>query len=295
MTAVRLRRSVLYMPGSNPRALEKAKTLAADCLIFDLEDAVAPEAKEMAREQVVAAVKAGGYGERELIVRINGLTTPWGAADLRAAAGAGADAILLPKVQSPADTERGRRMLSDIAAAPVALWAMMETPLAMLNAKDIAAAAASDLYPLTAFVLGTNDLSKETRAAQTRDRLPMLTWLSGCVAAARAFGLAILDGVFNAISDQAGFAAECEQGRMLGMDGKTLIHPSQIGPCNAIFSPTADEVAWARKILAAFALPENKGKGAIGVDGRMVELQHAEIAAATVAAAEAIARKDKPS
>jgi citrate lyase subunit beta / citryl-CoA lyase len=287
---IRPRRSVLYMPGSNARALEKAKTLPADCLILDLEDAVAPDAKTGARDQAVAAVKGGGYGSRELIIRINGLATPWGADDLKAAAGAGADAILIPKVQSEHDLEEARQALwrAD-APSGLALWAMMETPLAILNAKTIAADAANARHPLTAFVMGTNDLAKETRAALGGDRLPMITWLSITIAAGRAFGVEIIDGVYNSIGDEAGLRAECAQGRALGMDGKTLIHPNQVGPCNEAFSPSADEVAWARKIIEAFALPENQGKGAISVEGRMVELLHAEMAKRTVAIADAIA------
>jgi citrate lyase subunit beta/citryl-CoA lyase len=287
---IRPRRSVLYMPGSNARALEKARTLPADCLILDLEDAVAPDAKLTARDQVVAAVRGGGYGSRELIIRINGLATPWGEDDLKAAAGAGAHAILVPKVQSPHDVESARQALwrAD-APSGLALWAMIETPLAILNVREIAADAANSRHPLTAFVMGTNDLAKETRAALGGDRLPMIAWLSGTIAAGRAYGVDIIDGVFNAIGDDAGFRAECVQGRALGMDGKTLIHPSQIGPCNEVFSPSEDEVAWARKIIAAFALPENQGKGAISLDGRMVELLHEEISRRTVAIADAIA------
>lgn len=291
MTTLRPRRSVLYMPGSNVRALEKAKTLAADGLILDLEDAVAPEAKDAAREAVIEAVSGGGYGGRELIIRINALGTPWVSADLEAAGMAGADAILLPKVQSSSAIEQVRAELAANNAPPVALWAMMETPLAILKAAEIAAAAPAARYPLTAFVMGTNDLAKETRAQLLRGRLPMLAWLSACVAAARAYGVDIIDGVFNDLADEAGFIAECEQGRALGLDGKTLIHPNQIAACNAAFSPTPDELAWARKIIAAFDLPENRGKGAISLDGRMVELLHAEMARRTVAVADAIAAR----
>ncbi len=288
---IRPRRSVLYMPGSNARALEKAKTLPADALILDLEDAVGPDAKEMAREQVVAAVKGGGYGGREIAIRVNALATPWGEADLKAAASAGADAILIPKVQSPADLEAVRAVLQGAGVAhSQALWAMMETPLAMLNAGAIAASGPGT-YPLTAFVMGTNDLAKETRASLGGGRIGMLSWLSTCIAAGRAYGIEVLDGVFNGIGDDAGFRAELEQGRLLGMDGKTLIHPSQIEPCNAVFSPSPEEIESARKIIAAFALPENVGKGVISLDGRMVELMHAEIAERTVAIAEAIAAK----
>lgn len=286
---IRPRRSVLYMPASNVRALEKAKSLAADALIFDLEDAVAPDAKETARAQAIAAVNAGGYGRREVAVRVNSLGTPWGEADLKAAAGAGADAILIPKVETEEGLEAVRYVLR-AAGAPVTqpLWAMLETPIAMLNAPAIAAAAAGD-YPLTVFVMGTNDLSKETRASLAGGRIAMLSWLSGCILSARAYGIEVIDGVFNAIGDDEGFRAELEQGRLLGMDGKTLIHPSQIEPCNAVFSPRAEDVDWARKIIAAFALPENAGKGVLNLDGRMVELLHAEMARRTVAIADSIA------
>jgi citrate lyase subunit beta/citryl-CoA lyase len=288
---IRPRRSVLYMPGSNARALEKARTLSADCLILDLEDAVAPDAKEMAREQVIAAVKGGGYGPREVVVRVNGLTTQWGAADLSAVAHAGADAILIPKVQSPGDLEAVRTILKHAGTPRAqALWAMMETPLAMLNAAAIAAAGPGE-YALTALVMGTNDLAKETRASLGGGRIGMLAWLSTCVAAGRAYGIDIIDGVFNGIGDDEGLKSELEQGRMLGMDGKTLIHPGQIGPCNAVFTPPVEEVEWARKVVAAFAEPENTGKGAIKLDGKMVELLHAEMAKRTVAIAQTIAQR----
>ena len=289
MTTYRPRRSGLYMPASNARALEKAKTLAADAVIFDLEDAVAPEAKPQARAQACAAVQGGGYGRRELVIRVNGMASDWGEADVTAAAAARPDAILIPKVQAAGDLATVRTML-DVAGAPpdLALWAMMETPLAVLNAHDIAAAAPANRYPLTVFVMGTNDLAKETRAELTADRQPVLAWLSGCIAAARAYGLDILDGVYNNFRDEAGLRRECEQGRALGMDGKTLIHPGQIEPCNEIFSPGAEEIDWSRKVLAAFAEPENRGKGVITVEGRMVELLHAEMARRTVAIAEAI-------
>jgi citrate lyase subunit beta/citryl-CoA lyase len=280
------------MPGSNVRALEKAKMLGADALIFDLEDSVAPDAKEAAREQAVAATKAGGYGKREIVIRVNGLGTQWGEADLIAAAPAGADAILIPKVQSPGDLEAARSILRGGGASPgQAIWAMMETPLAIVNAAAIAAAAPGD-YPLAVFVMGTNDLAKETRAALGGGRLGMLAWLSACVAAARAHGIDMVDGVYNAIGDEAGLRAEAEQGRLLGMDGKTLIHPGQIGPCNEIFSPSADEVAWSRKVIAAFELPENAGKGVLKLEDRMVERLHAEMARRIVTIADAIAERE---
>jgi citrate lyase subunit beta/citryl-CoA lyase len=287
--AIRPRRSVLYMPGSNARALEKARGLPADGIIIDLEDAVAPDGKAAAREQAVSAVKAGGYGRREVVIRANGLGTPWGEADLKAAASSGADAVLLPKVQSAADLQRVRAMLTASGApAGLALWAMMETPLAILNGAEIAAAGPVDPFPLTVLVMGTNDLAKETRASLDGGRVGMLSWLSTCIAAARAYGIEVLDGVYNSIGDEAGFRAECEQGRLLGMDGKTLVHPSQIAPCNEVFSPAAEEIAWAKKIIDAFALPENAGKGVIMVEGRMAEIMHADMARRTVGIAEAI-------
>jgi citrate lyase subunit beta / citryl-CoA lyase len=279
---IRPRRSVLYMPGSNARAMEKARTLPADALILDLEDAVAPDAKELARRQVADAVKAKGFGKREVIVRINALSTAWGAEDLKAAADAAPDAILIPKVSSAKD-------LADVEArlgqAKVALWAMVETPLAILAIKEIAGAGGR----LAAFVMGTNDLVKEFRGVHTPDRLNLSAALGLSVAAGRAFGLAVIDGVYNDIADTDGFYAVCKQGRAFGFDGKTLIHPSQIETCNTVFAPSPEDVEAARKIIAAFDKPDNKGKGAISLDGRMVELLHAEIARQTVALADAIA------
>lgn len=287
---IRPRRSVLYMPGSNARALEKARTLPVDAVILDLEDAVAPDAKEVAREQVASAIKAGGFGRREVIARINGLDTPWGAADVKAVAAAGPDALLAPKVSSPADVARSAAALA-AAGAPerTRLWAMMETPLAMLTAQAIAATAADPLNRLDCFVMGANDLAKETRARFVPGRAPMLSWLQTCLAAARAYGLDIIDGVYNALSDEAGFRAECEQGRDLGFDGKTLIHPAQVATANRVFAPSGEDVARARAVIAAFALPENRDKGAIQVDGRMVERLHADMARRTVTIAQAIA------
>ncbi len=284
---MRPRRSVLYMPGSNARALEKAKTLPADALILDLEDAVAPHAKEIARNQVCEAVKAGGFGARKVVIRTNGFATPYGAADFAAALEAMPDAILLPKIETPGDLEHARKGAP--AHCKTLLWAMIETPLAILNLKDIAQAAASADLPLTCFVLGTNDLIKATRIQAQADRLPLLAWLSLTVAAGRAFGITVIDGVYNSLSDEAGFRAECLHGRALGMDGKTLIHPNQIAVCNEVFSPSAEEIAAARKIVDAFALPENQDKGAISLDGRMVERLHADIARQTLAMADAIA------
>jgi citrate lyase subunit beta / citryl-CoA lyase len=286
---IRPRRSVLYMPGSNARALEKAKSIAADALILDLEDAVAPEAKETARAQVCAAVRSCGYGHRELVIRINALDTPWGQADMEAAAAAAPDAILLPKPGTGADIVRATEALAR-AGAPdkTRLWAMIETPLAILNLAGIAAASRQQGARLACFVLGTNDLVKETRADLSVNRRPALYWLSATLTAARAYGLDALDGVYNNFKDAEGYRRECVHGRRLGFDGKTLIHPDQVAVANEVFAPPAAEVAFARKIIAAWAQPENKGKGVITVEGRMVELLHAEMAARTVAIAEAI-------
>jgi citrate lyase subunit beta/citryl-CoA lyase len=291
---VRPRRSVLYMPGSNPRALEKARELPADVLILDLEDAVAPETKLQAREAVVKAIQ-GGFGDREVLVRINGLDTRWWVEDIDAAASARPDAILVPKVSSPRQLQDLAARLVDMGTDPhVRVWAMMETPLAMLNVGDIAAAALDSETRLAGFVMGTNDLAKDTRARLVPGRAPMLPWLMNCLAAARAYGLDILDGVYNDIGDAAGFAAECRQARDFGFDGKTLIHPRQIEPCNEAFSPAAEEVDAARKIIAAFDLPENENKGVLQVDGRMIERLHAEMARRTVAIADAIAKRKQP-
>ncbi|MGE0240549.1 MAG: CoA ester lyase [Parvibaculaceae bacterium] len=286
---IRPRRSVLYMPGANDRALEKAKSLPADALILDLEDSVAPEAKPEARDKVIAAIKSGGYGPRELIIRVNAIETPWGADDLKAAAAAGPDAILVPKVSRPGDMASAAKLLKAYGApAHTRLWAMMETPLAILNARDIASVAGDAESRFSCLVLGTNDLLKESRARALGDRFAIVPWLASSVLAARAFGLDVIDGVYNDFKDEAGFRAECEQGRTLGMDGKTLIHPSQIAPCNQIFSPSEEEVSWSRKVIEAFALPEHKGKGVITVEGRMVERLHLVMAERVVAIAEAI-------
>jgi citrate lyase subunit beta / citryl-CoA lyase len=276
------------MPGSNARALEKAKTLPADCLILDLEDAVAPDAKAGARQQVTDAVGAGGFGSREVVIRINGLDTAWGTDDLAAAVQARPDAILVPKVSSAAQLQAIGKHLTQLQADQhIRVWAMMETPLAILNASAIAAARDAATR-LAAFVMGTNDLAKETRAQIVPGRAPMLPWLMTCVAAARAHGIDILDGVFNNLSDDEGFRRECGEASNMGFDGKTLIHPNQILPCNVSFSPTEVEVAQAKRIIAAFELPENKGKGVVQLDGRMVERMHADMAERTVAIAEAI-------
>jgi citrate lyase subunit beta/citryl-CoA lyase len=288
---VRPRRSVLYMPGSNPRALEKGRDLPADGLILDLEDAVAPDAKVQARDAVVKAVQKG-FGEREVLVRINGLDTRWWVEDINAVAAVRPDGVLVPKVSSPRQLQDLAARLVDMGTDPhVRVWAMMETPLAMLNVRDVAAAALDSETRLAGFVMGTNDLAKDTRAHLVAGRGPMVPWLMNCLAAARAYGLDILDGVYNDIGDADGFAAECRQARDFGFDGKTLIHPRQIDPCNAAFSPSAEEVQTARKIIAAFDLPENENKGVLQVDGRMVERLHAEMARRTVAIADAIAKR----
>jgi citrate lyase subunit beta/citryl-CoA lyase len=286
---LRPRRSALYMPASNARALDKAKTLPADLLIFDLEDAVAPEAKATARGQAAAAARSGGYGGREVVIRINGLDTAWGADDAMAAVAAAPDGILVPKIAMPGDVSRAASLISK-APEHTRLWLMMETPLAILNARDIAALARDPACRLAGFVMGTNDLAKETRAVLDAERTAALYWLSATVTVARAYGLDVLDGVYNNFRDPDGFRGECESGRRLGMDGKTLIHPDQLAIANEVFAPSPAEVAWARKVIAAFDLPDNKGKGAITLDGRMVELLHADIARRTVAIADAIER-----
>lgn len=293
MIPIRPRRSALYMPGSNARTIEKARTLAADTVIFDLEDAVAPEVKAQAREAVCAAVTAGGYGRRELVIRINGLNTPWGMADLEAAAAAMPDAILLPKVSSPEDVmAAGKRLRALDAPETLRVWAMIETPLAILQAQGIAATARDEASRLACFVMGTNDLAKDTRARLAPGRTAMMPWLMTALAAARAYGLDILDGVYNDLSDEEGFRAECVQGRDCGFDGKTLIHPNQIALANDIFAPSAQEVESARAIVALFDQPENANKGAVSHNGRMVERLHADMAKRTLALAQAISQQD---
>ena len=287
---IRPRRSVLYMPGSNARALEKAKTLAADGVVLDLEDSVAPDAKAAARQQVADAVKAGGFGRREVFIRVNAIDTPWHADDLAAAAHAAPDAILVPKVSTPETLELiGRRLLDMGTHHKTRVWAMIETPLALFNILAIAAMARDSEARLSGFVMGTNDLAKDTRARLVPGRAPMVGWLANCVAAARIHGIDILDGVYNDIGNADGFFMECQQGIELGFDGKTLVHPNQIEPCNKAFSPSEDEMAQARRMIAAFDLPENKNKGVVSIDGRMVERLHADMARRTVAIAESIA------
>ena len=282
----RPRRSVLYMPGSNARALEKGKGLAADGLILDLEDAVAPDAKQAARHQIGAAVKAGGYGHRELIVRVNGLTTAWGHDDLAAACGFAVDAVLLPKVENAETVHQAEAFMNNAGAPPaMSIWCMMETPLGMLHAEEIAAAGGR----LGGLVMGTSDLAADLYAAHTRDRLPMITGLGLCILAARAAGLPILDGVYLDLEDDEGFEYACGQGAELGFDGKTLIHPKQIAAANKAFAPSADDIAWSRRIIAAHAEAEKEGQGVLLVDGKLIENLHVNNAKRLVAMAEAIA------
>ncbi|MHA1597911.1 MAG: HpcH/HpaI aldolase/citrate lyase family protein [Alphaproteobacteria bacterium] len=282
----RPRRSVLYMPGSNPRALEKGRTVGADGLILDLEDAVTPAAKETARQQILDALKQGGYGHRELIVRVNGLDTPWGRDDIIAMSTSGADAILLAKVES-ADMVRKAENLMVESGAPddMAIWAMMETPMGTLHAEEIAFSSPR----LGGFVMGTSDLAKDLHAAHTRTRLPMLTSLGLCLLAARAAGIAVLDGVYLDLADDDGFKDACRQGVELGFEGKTLIHPKTIAAANAAFAPSEDEIAWSKTIIAAHLEATQKGEGVVVVDGKLVENLHVENAKRLVAMAGRIA------
>ena len=280
----RPRRSALYMPASNPRAVEKARSLACDVVILDLEDAVLPDAKATARADAVAAVAAGAFGRREVVIRVNAVSTPWGEADLAAAAAAGPDAVLAPKIRSPEDIAAYDRGL---AAAPqhTRLWSMIETPQAILAIDAIAEAPSR----LGALVMGVNDLAKEIGARQTPGREPFQAALALTVMAARAHGLAVLDGVHNEIDDLAALEAVCRQGADFGFDGKTLIHPSHLAICNAAFTPAPVEVSWSRAVIAAFDAPENAGKGALRVEGRLAELLHRDQAVRLVAIADAIA------
>jgi citrate lyase subunit beta/citryl-CoA lyase len=271
------------MPASNPRAVEKARALPCDVVILDLEDAVLPEMKDAARQAAVAAVRAGGFGRREVVVRVNALETPWGEADLAALAATPPDAVIVPKIRVPDDVAACERRLT-AGPAQTALWIMIETPQAILNIGAIAASGGR----LSGLVMGINDLAKETRAVQTPDRAPFHAALALSVTAARAHGLIALDGVHNEIDDLAALAAVCRQGAEFGFDGKTLIHPSHLEICNAAFSPPPEAVAWARAVIAAFAAPENAGKGALRVEGRLAERLHCDEAHRLVAIAEAI-------
>ena len=282
---IRPRRSILYMPGSNSRALEKGRALAADGIILDLEDSVAPDAKEHARDQIRSAVSKGGYGYRELIIRTNGMDTPWGLDDLRAAATMGADAVLLPKVESAGSIQQAEEIIAT-AGAPddLTIWCMMETPLGMLHAEEIAHAS----HRVEALVMGTSDLAKDLHCFHTPDRLAFLTSLGLCMLAARAAGIAILDGVHLDLDDDEGFEISCRQGREWGFDGKTLIHPKTINTANNIFSPSADEVEWSKKIISAHAEAAAAGKGIVVVDSKLIENLHVVNAERLVGMAEAI-------
>jgi citrate lyase subunit beta / citryl-CoA lyase len=287
---IRPRRSLLFMPGSNARALEKARLLPADGLILDLEDAVAPDAKATAREQVAAAVAAKGFGHREVLVRINALDSPWWLDDVKMAAKVKPDGILVPKVSSVQDLTAIADRLSDLnAPMSIRVWIMIETARGVLHAEELAAQRHDSEMRLDGFVFGPNDISRETGIRMLPGRATMIPMITHCILAARVHGLTVLDGPYSDIANVDGLADECAQARDLGFDGKTLIHPGQIDACNATFTPPADDVAQARKIIAAFEKPENKGRGAIQLEGRMVERLHAEIARKTIAIADAIA------
>lgn len=290
----RPRRSCLYVPGANARALDKASSLPADVLILDLEDAVAPDAKAEARQAVADAVGRRAYGAREVLIRVNGLDTEWGQDDLAMAASAGADGVLVPKVTKGKDVRAVDRLLSDVGASPdLGLWVMIEMPLAVLNIKKIAKASAKTR--LTGFVMGTNDLAKEFDARATPDRLAFLFSLSAALVAARAYGLFAIDGVYNDTGNDTSLSAECKQGRVLGFDGKTLIHPAQIETANRVFSPSVAELSHAKDVIEAFALPENQGKGVISLNGQMVELLHRQQAERLIAISDAIRQLESSS
>jgi citrate lyase subunit beta/citryl-CoA lyase len=285
---IRPRRSLLFMPGSNARALEKARNLPADGIILDLEDSVAPDAKSMARDQIAQAIAAKGFGKREVMIRTNSLDTPWWIDDIAMAGKARPDGIVVPKVSSVEDLEAIADRLSG-ADPSIQVWAMIETARAVLHAEELAAASRDPKMRLAGFMFGPNDISRETRIRMQPGRALMLPMITHCILATRAHGLEILDGPYSDFSNVDGFGQECTQGRDLGFDGKTLIHPGQIEACNAIFTPPAEEVAQARKIIAAFERPENASRGAIQLDGRMVERLHADMARRTIAIADAIA------
>jgi citrate lyase subunit beta/citryl-CoA lyase len=285
---IRPRRSLLFMPGSNARALEKARNLPADGIILDLEDSVAPDAKAKAREQIAQAIAAKGFGKREVLIRINSLDTPWWIDDIMMAGKAGPDGIVVPKVSSVEDLAAIADKLGS-ADISIRVWAMIETARAVLHAEELAAASRDPRNRLAGFMFGPNDISRETRIRMQPGRALMLPMFTHCILATRVYGLEILDGPFSDFSNIDGFGQECTQSRDLGFDGKTLIHPGQIEACNAIFTPPDEEVAQARKIIAAFELPENASRGAIQFEGRMVERLHAEMAKRTIAIADAIA------
>jgi citrate lyase subunit beta/citryl-CoA lyase len=283
---VRPRRSALYLPASNARAVDKARSLACDVVILDLEDSVAPEAKVEAREGAVAAVREGGFGGREVVIRANGLDTPWGRDDLAAAAKARPDAVLVPKISAPEDLSAVRTALGE----HLPIWAMIETCAAMFRLDDLSAESVN--VGVETWVIGSNDLAKEMRCPLTVDREPLMTALSLSLMAARAHRLAIIDGVFNEIADEAGLARQCAQAAAFGFDGKSLIHPSQVLTANAAFTPDASAVAWARTVVAAFELPENADRGVLKVEGRMVERLHLAEARRLIGVAEAIAAQE---
>ncbi len=284
MIDLRPRRSVLYMPAANERALEKAKSIAADALIFDLEDAVAPDAKAAARANAVAAARSGEYGNREITIRCNGLATPWGADDIAAAAGSRASAIVIPKVDSAAYLDQVSASLdANEAPSTMTIWAMIETPTAILDARQIAA------HPrVSVLVMGTNDLAKELRTDAAPDRAPLIPSLALALLAAREAGKVILDGVYNDVKDEQGFLAEARAGKALGFDGKTLVHPSQVEPANAVWAPSDDEIEHSRRVIDAFRVAEAEGRGVVTVDGRMVENLHVANAERILAVAAAI-------
>jgi citrate lyase subunit beta / citryl-CoA lyase len=286
---IRPRRSVLYVPGANARALDKARGLAADGFIFDLEDAVAPDAKDRARDQVVQAVREGGYGGREILLRVNGPATEWGHADLAAAVSIPVDGILLPKVESPNTIHDVLAVPTD-AGAPehLMIWCMLETPLGVLRAEAIATANPR----LGGMIMGTSDLANDLRAAAVPGRAPLLPALGHCLLVARAFGLPLLDGVHLDLADDAAFLAECRQGQELGFDGKTLIHPKTIAPANQVFAPSAEQIAWSRRVILAHAEAVAAGKGIVLVDGKLIENLHVASAHRIVALADAIAARD---
>ena len=290
---LRLRRSALYVPGSNPRAMAKSRTVDADVIVFDLEDSVADADKVGALDATVATMVQGGFGHREMVVRVNGPASERGRQDLLGVAAARPDAILLPKVAGPGDVMRAATILDHAGVADsVRLWAMVETPAGVLGAAGLARTAVDRASRLDVLVMGTNDLAKELRVRLTPERDALMVWLSTCVAAARCHGLDILDGVFNGLDDASGLLREARQGRDFGMDGKTCIHPNQVAACNAIFSPQPDELAWARKVVAAFAEPQ-KPVNVLKIDGRMVERLHAEAARSTLDVAAALAARDR--
>ncbi len=285
MSTYRPRRSVLYMPAANERALEKAKDIQADALIFDLEDAVAPDSKEVAREQACAAAASSEYGNRELTIRCNGLDTPWGKDDVLAAAAAGPAAVVIPKVDGSSYLDEISELLNQGGApSSTQIWAMVETPIGILHVEEIARH-----ERMSVMVLGTNDMAKELRASITADRQALLPYLAMCLLSARAAGVAILDGVYNDIKDESGFKDVCVQGAEMGFDGKTLIHPNQVAPTNEIFSPSLDELDFHRRIIEEFEAAEKDGRGVLTVDGKMIENLHVDEARRALAVADAIA------